>query len=68
MSINNCPQDFGGIKGLEFSEARGPVFRSDVSTAEHLSEQPMLRDPYESSMVTVRCALFPSLPLSRVTR
>ena len=46
--------EFGGLKELEFSKTFGPVFKSDVSTATHLSSEPLLRDPYEVKMVTVK--------------
>ena len=52
--------DFGGIKELQFSESFGPIFKPDVTTSEHLSSDPMLRDPYESKVITVKPSSLPN--------
>lgn len=51
--------EFGGLKELDFSKTFGPVFKSDVSTSNHLSSEPMLRDPYEVKTVTVKSSSLP---------
>ena len=44
---------------LQFSKPFGPIFKSDISTSTRLSSNPMLRDPYESKMVTVKTSSLP---------
>ncbi len=46
--------EIGGILRLEFSSPYGPTFYRDVSTRSHLSSWPLLRDPYEGTLVDVR--------------
>ena len=52
-------QEFGGIAELQFSKPFGPIFKGDVSTSTRLSFEPMLRDPYESKMVSVKTSSLP---------
>ena len=41
---------------LNFTEPQGPFFTYDPSTFEHICNEPMLPDPYETQTVTVRCS------------
>ena len=39
---------------LNFTVPKGPFFSYDPSTFDHVSNEPLLQDPYETQNVTVR--------------
>ena len=41
---------------LTFTEPKGPFFTYDPSTTDHVCNEPMLPDPYESLNVAVKCS------------
>ena len=57
--IGERTQQFGGIKELQFSKTFGPAFKADVSTSKHLSSEPLLRDVFESKMISVKRSSVP---------
>ena len=52
--VGERTQPFGGIKELSFSKTFGSPLKADVSTAKRLTSEPLLRDVYESKMVSVK--------------
>eukprot|EP00094_Tigriopus_californicus_P006204 TCALIF_05970-PA protein Name:"Similar to setd7 Histone-lysine N-methyltransferase SETD7 (Halocynthia roretzi)" AED:0.01 eAED:0.01 QI:153/1/0.8/1/1/1/5/0/491 len=49
-----------GLKVLQTSEPFGVPYKRDVSTGTFLSSDPLLRDPFESKMVTVGTSSIPN--------
>ena len=39
---------------MNFTVPKGPFFAHDPSTFDHVSNEPLLQDPYETQNVTVR--------------
>lgn len=46
--------DDRGIKIPYFTEPYGPTYKRDVSNFDHVTNDPLLPDPYESSMVNIK--------------
>merc|ERR1712218_389636 len=41
---------------LNFTEPKGPFYKFDPSTFDHVCNEPLLPDPYETQNVRVRCS------------